>query len=173
MADITTTTVPAVPIIPIHPTFPDLPNEESPEPDTVNSILYSVKKMLGLQPEYEEFDTDIIININNAIMILNQIGVGPDEDFFVIDSEQTYADYLGDGSKETSMVKQYLYLKTRLGFDPPENSSVASSMKEMISELEWRLNVQADLIKKRSSEECDCGLCEKDDAEKEEKIQNG
>ena len=41
------------------------------------SILTSIKKLLGITEDYEQFDTDIIIHINSVFMILTQIGVGP------------------------------------------------------------------------------------------------
>lgn len=113
--------------------------------DIKDSILNSVKKQLGILPEMKEFDQDIIMNINAAILTLKQIGVGPqDEPFLVEDETQTYSDYLGEDSKETSYVKMYLYYKTKLGFDLPQSSIVVETIKTMIAETEWRLNVQVD-----------------------------
>lgn len=110
-----------------------------------DSILESVKKMLGIQSDYEEFDPDIIMNINAAIATLRQIGVGPQEELFMITgSNETYSDFLGEDNKEVPQVKMYLFYKTKLGFDPPQSSLVAESVKEMIREAEWRLNVQVD-----------------------------
>lgn len=110
-----------------------------------DSILESVKKMLGIQSDYEEFDPDIIMNINAAIATLRQIGVGPQEELFMITgSNETYSDFLGEDNKEIPQVKMYLFYKTKLGFDPPQSSLVAESVKEMIREAEWRLNVQVD-----------------------------
>ena len=43
----------------------------------MDSILTSVKKLLGLTEEYAAFDTDLIMHINSVLMILNQMGVGP------------------------------------------------------------------------------------------------
>lgn len=109
-----------------------------------DSILNSVKKLLGILPEQKEFDVDILININSAIAILTQIGVGS-SGFFVENEEDTYNDWLGDSDENwKNMTKMYLFCKTKLVFDPPQNSSVAESMKATISELEWRLNVQND-----------------------------
>ena len=39
-------------------------------------------------------------------------------------------------------VKSYIYLKVRLLFDPPLNSSIIEAIQQSIRELEWRLNVQ-------------------------------
>lgn len=108
-----------------------------------NSILSSVKKLLGLTEDNTEFDIDIIMNINSAITILNQIGVGPNEGFVVTSKEDTYEDWLGD-MKNLQSVKLYLYYKTRLSFDPPTQGSLIETLKEEIRELECRLNYQVD-----------------------------
>lgn len=113
--------------------------------DIKDSILNSVKKQLGILPEMTEFDSDIIMNINAGILTLKQLGVGPQDTPFVVEDEtQTYVDFLGQDSPETSYVKMYLFYKTKLGFDPPQSSIVTESIKAMIAETEWRLNVQVD-----------------------------
>lgn len=113
--------------------------------DIKKSILNSVKKQLGILPEMKEFDPDIIMNINAAILTLKQLGVGPQDDVFTVEDEtQTYDDFLGEGSKETPYVKMYLFYKTKLVFDPPQSSIVAEAIKQNITETEWRLNVQVD-----------------------------
>lgn len=112
--------------------------------DVQESILNSVKKLLGIEPDYTDFDPDILMNINAAIMTLRQLGVGPIEGFMITSADETYEDYLGEGNLETSSVKMYLFYKTKLGFDPPQSSTVMTCIKEAIAELEWRLNVQVD-----------------------------
>lgn len=109
-----------------------------------DSILTSVKKLLGINEECEEFDADILMNINAAIETLRQIGIGPENGFIVYTKDQVYEDYLGEDKLVVNSVKMYLYYKTRLGFDPPTNSSVLEQLKEAIKETEWRLNVQAE-----------------------------
>lgn len=108
------------------------------------SILISIKKLLGITEEYIQFDTDIIMHINSVFMTLHQLGIGPDEGFSISDKSATWGDYLPDGSNLES-VKSYIGLKVRLLFDPPLSSTVMECMKQMISEMEWRLNVQAEL----------------------------
>ena len=109
----------------------------------MNSILTSIKKLLGITEEYEHFDIDIIMHINTALASLTQIGVGPAEGFFIEDSEAAWSDFLGDSQKLES-VKTYVYLKVRLIFDPPASSIMMEAMKRNIEELEWRLNVEVD-----------------------------
>ena len=109
----------------------------------MESILTSIKKLLGIAEDYEHFDSDIIIHINSVFSILTQIGVGSDIGFSISDKTATWSDFISD-STNLEMVKTYVYLKVKLLFDPPLNSSVTNSMEKTISELEWRLNVEVD-----------------------------
>lgn len=109
----------------------------------MESILTSIKKLLGITEDYEHFDADIIMHINSVFMILNQLGVGPKDGFSISDETATWNDYLPDGTN-LEAVKSYIHLKVKLLFDPPLSSSVMESMQHIISELEWRLNVQAE-----------------------------
>lgn len=117
--------------------------------DIMNSILNSVKVQLGIDPESKDFDAEIMMHINSAIMVLRQIGVGPEQGFIVVSSEQTYDDYLGAGSLEMPMVKIYLAKKVKLGWDSNNSSSYfINLLKDEIGELEWRLSTQVDYAKK-------------------------
>ena len=109
----------------------------------MESILTSIKKLLGIAEEYTQFDTDIIIHINSALSILNQLGVGPSEGFMIEDDLATWEDFVSD-NKQIEMVKSYIYLKVKLIFDPPLSSSVMEAYNRQISEFEWRLNVAVD-----------------------------
>lgn len=105
------------------------------------SILTSIKKMLGIEENYNIFDTDIIIHINTIFMTLNQLGVGPSSGFKIEDDSAIWSEYIDEDS-DLEAVKTYIYLKVKLLFDPPLSSSVIEVMKQSIAELEWRLNVQ-------------------------------
>ena len=107
------------------------------------SILISIKKLLGITKEYENFDTDIIIFINTAFSTLNELGVGPEDGFMIEDDSTTWNEYIDD-RKDLNDVQTYIYLRVKLLFDPPLNSSVLESNKQMINQLEWRLNVKAE-----------------------------
>lgn len=109
------------------------------------SILTSIKKLLGIPEEYTHFDTDIMIHINTAIMTLNQLGVGTDEEGFRISSEaDSWSDFIDD-DEYLDAAKTYVYLKVKLVFDPPSSAAVMEAIKESIMEYEWRLNVKADV----------------------------
>lgn len=109
-----------------------------------DSILTSVKKLLGIEEDMDAFDVDILMNINAALFTLKQIGVGSAIGFTVESKNDTFHDFLGDNKKLIDQVKMYLYYKTKLGFDPPTNPSLLESIKAMIQEAEWRLLVETD-----------------------------
>ena len=46
----------------------------------MDSILTSIKKLLGIAEEYEHFDPDIVMYINSAFSVLTQLGVGLKKD---------------------------------------------------------------------------------------------
>lgn len=107
------------------------------------SILDSIKKLLGIPSEVTEFDTDILIHINSVFSILTQLGVGPSSGFSIEDSSAEWSDFIGDDAR-LSDVKSFVYLKTRLLFDPPASSAAMDAMNRIASELEWRINVSVD-----------------------------
>ena len=110
--------------------------------DESNSILTTIKKLLGLTEEDTSFDTDIIVFINSAFTRLNQLGVGPEEIFKITDSTDTWEDFWGTLTP-LPMVIDYIYLKVKRTFDPP-SSSVLSSIDNMIKEYEFELNTFVD-----------------------------
>lgn len=109
----------------------------------MDSILNSTKKLLGLAEDYDAFDQDVIIAINAALFTLTQLGVGPDEGFRISSADEVWSDFIGDAT-DLEAVKEYVYMKSRLAFDPPVNSSVLQALKDMCNEYEFRLNVQVD-----------------------------
>lgn len=109
----------------------------------MDSILTSIKKLLGITEEYTHFDADIVMHINSVFTILCQLGVGPESGFSISDASAVWSDFLPDNSN-LELVKSYMYQKVRLLFDPPQSSALLDAMKQSISELEWRINVQAE-----------------------------
>ena len=122
----------------------------------MESILTSIKKMLGISREDEQFDPDIIMHINTALMDLNQIGVGPPEGFMIEDETSEWSDLIpNDQLARLDGIISYIYLRVKLLFDPPSSSAVIESMNRQIEKLEWRINVAAESI---SKEEIQNGL---------------
>lgn len=103
------------------------------------SILGSTKKVLGLSENYVAFDQDIIMYINTAFSVLNQLGIGPVNGFSISDNTTVWQDY--DVSlNQMNAIQTYIYLKVRMLFDPPGTSYLIEAMNKQIAELEWRLN---------------------------------
>ena len=106
----------------------------------MDSILLSIKKLLGIDALCDHFDTDVIMYINSALSNLTQLGVGPPDGFMVTSNTETWGSLLMD-SKKLEFVKTYVYLKVKLIFDPPSSSSVIDAIDRQIKELEWRIEV--------------------------------
>lgn len=107
------------------------------------SILTSIKKLLGITEEYTHFDADIIMDINSVLMILMQLGIGPTNGFSISDDSAVWSDFLSDATYFES-VKSYVYMKVKLIFDPPQSGTVIGSMEKLISEFEWRCQEEQD-----------------------------
>ncbi len=108
-----------------------------------DSILRSIKKLLGIAGEDDSFDEDIIIHINSAGSYLSQLGVTSFDNFLITDDTAVWSDYILDPSRLAD-IKQYVYFRVRLAFDPPTNSFLVENIKEQMRECEWRINVTVD-----------------------------
>lgn len=122
----------------------NLPENSEDSISVRDSVLLSIKKLVGLDRAYTAFDDDLIIHINSVFTILNQLGVGPKQSFFITGEEDTWSDFFQDTVKQPELVKSYIYLKVRLLFDPPSTGVLHEAMERQISEFEWRLNVECD-----------------------------
>lgn len=111
--------------------------------DISSSILETIKKLIGLDKTYDVFDLDLIVAINSSFMILNQLGIGPDKPFSITDESSTWKDFFGD-EEIFALAKSYIYLRTKLLFDPPASGVLHEAVERQISEFEWRMHVQAD-----------------------------
>lgn len=124
-------------------------NENEEVVDPKNSILTSIKKLLGITESCTDFDTDIIMHINTVLMTLNQLGVGT-EGFQIEDKNAVWSEFV-DPNK-LAATKSYVHLRVKLLFDPPLNSAIIEAIKESIKELEWRLNVRVELESENDEE---------------------
>ena len=107
------------------------------------SILQSIKKTLGIQPEYDVFDEEITMHINSALSNLNQLGIGPPSGFVIAGPEDKWSDLLSDNAKIQN-AKSYIFIKTKLVFDPPTTPHLINAYEEQLKEHEFRLTVSAD-----------------------------
>lgn len=109
-----------------------------------NSILNSVKRSCGgISPDDPHFNEDLIMYANTVFATLNQMGVGPKEGFGIEDERVQWSEYIPDNASLLYFVKTYVGLKTRQKFDPPANSTLAEALKQSITELEWRISIEA------------------------------
>ena len=105
-----------------------------------DSILTSVKKVLGLDEAYDAFDIDIIMHINSALSTVGQLGVGPVDGFSIADATATWDDFL-NGDLSFNDVKSYIYMRVRMLFDPPTNPRLYTAIETQVREVEWRINI--------------------------------
>lgn len=122
----------------------------------MESILNSIKKLLGIAEDYDHFDSDIIMHINSVFATLTQLGVGPEDGFSIDDESAKWEDFLPE-ERMLHSVKSYMFMKVKLMFDPPLSSAVIECTKEQIKELEWRLQVAVDSANIKSEEEIQNG----------------
>lgn len=108
-----------------------------------SSILTDIKRLLGIAEDYTHFDKEITDCINAVLMTLMQLGLGSTEGFLISDNTQTWVDFVGERN-DVAAIKTYVFLNTRLLFDPPSNSFLVEAIKDQLKELAWRLNVQAE-----------------------------
>lgn len=109
------------------------------------SILDSVKKSIGLQPDYTEFDSDLILLINGNLMTLAQNGVGK-EGFRISGRSEMWSDFIGDHS-DVELAKTFVYLRTKIVFDPPTTSAVLDAYKKEAEECLWRCLIQVEEVR--------------------------
>ena len=122
----------------------------------MESILNSIKKLLGIAEDYDHFDSDIIMHINSVFATLTQLGVGSEKGFSINDESEKWEDFLPE-ERMLHSVKSYMFMKVKLMFDPPLSSAVIECTKEQIKELEWRLQVAVDSANTKSEEEIQNG----------------
>jgi hypothetical protein len=110
-----------------------------------NSILDTVKKVLGFESEYTAFDLDITMFINAAFGSLLQLGVGPGSGFLISDNTTLWSQYTTELSY-LGMVQNYIFMSCKLAFDPPATSFGIDAIKNQLLELTWRINIAAETI---------------------------
>lgn len=109
----------------------------------IDSILGSVKKVIGLAEDYRQFDPDLIMHINTAFAVLYQLGVGPKQPFTISGYDETWAEFTTT-QQNIENVRSYVYMKVRMLFDPPSTATMHEAFERQIQEMEWRLNVAVD-----------------------------
>lgn len=103
-----------------------------------DSVLDTVKLSVGIDPSCTDFDEELIMCTNTIFVFLHQMGVGPDTVYSITSNQNKWNEFVYD-VPERECVKSYVGYKARLMFDPPSNSILSNMLKELISELEFRL----------------------------------
>ena len=107
------------------------------------SILATIRTMLGPSEDYEHFDPEIVPHINSALNRLKQLKVGPEEGFMITGADETWEDFF-QGNPVIPMAISYVFYKVKMSFDPPSSSIASEAYNKMISEYEWCMNVDAE-----------------------------
>ncbi len=110
------------------------------------SILKSTKKVLHIGDDDESFDLDIMTHINSAFSTLHDLGVGPLEGFAIEDMEAEWEWFVEDEPVQLSQVKTFVFLHSRLIFDPPTTTYHLNAAQEQLAEITWRLNVRRESV---------------------------
>lgn len=110
-----------------------------------DSILLTIRKLIGGEEEYsseDPFVLNLIIAINTALGVVNQLGVGV-PGFEIEDETATWSDFLADTESKYGVklneVKSLVYMKVRKEFDPPTGSTLMNALDGSIEELTWRI----------------------------------
>lgn len=109
------------------------------------SILKTIKQLVGCPDDFEQFDLDLMIHINSAFATITHLGAGPKEGYRITGVDNKWVEFEEDTQK-LSLIKDYVYIKTHLLFDPPTSGSLMDSLKEQLKEMEWRLYMLYDPI---------------------------
>lgn len=108
----------------------------------MDSILESVKKIIGLERDYDAFDPEIIIHINTVFSNLTQMGIGNKDGFEITGYDEEWGQLELTSKLKTQQVKTYIALKVKSIFDPPSNGNLMEAMNRTLSELEYRLYIE-------------------------------
>jgi hypothetical protein len=104
------------------------------------SILKSTKKLLQIGSDDDSFDLDIMTHINSAFSTLHQVGVGPYAGFAIEDDTANWDEFLDPGPMQ-NQVKSFVFLHSRLRFDPPATPFLINAVQEQLQEATWRISV--------------------------------
>lgn len=109
------------------------------------SILNSIKKLLGLEADYTAFDLDVIMHINSVFFELQMLGVGPAAGFTITDDSKKWSEFIG--ANQIEAVKSFIWIRVKLLFDPPTSSFGIESLTKQAERMAWQLNVQQEGVR--------------------------
>jgi len=103
-------------------------------------ILNDIKTLLGIDETNEDFDNELIIQINSVFALMTDFGYPP----FQIDTTTEWSGYVDSLEGDPlyyAIIKTYIYLKTRIVFDPPQTGPMMEALERVIKEYEWRVQL--------------------------------
>ena len=109
------------------------------------SILTSVKKILGLDERNTDFDEDLVMHTNTVLSILNQMGFGR-EGFYITGSNERWNEFILADEVGIHAIKSWVGLKVRMLFDPPTSGTLAEAINANLKELEWRIYINKNFV---------------------------
>lgn len=108
----------------------------------MENILEDVKSHIGAEGD-TYFDDQVLTHINTVFMIFWQEGImSPNSNAFIASKDTNWSDFITEGNIQG--VKDAMYNRVKMLFDPPQNSNAYEATKNNIDELEWRLNCYSD-----------------------------
>ena len=113
------------------------------------SILLNIREMCDVGKNIDSFDGQLIPLINTFLFRSAQFGVGR-KGFMITGIAETWSDFIPEDSEFYAPVKNYIAIRVKLIFDPPESSALLTALKEEARELEWCLYDEADICKENA-----------------------
>lgn len=108
------------------------------------SILLNIRAMCDVGEDVDSFDGQLIPLINTFLFRSAQFGVGK-KGFTVSGTKETWSDFLEEHAESYAALKNYISIRVKLIFDPPESAALLTALKEEARELEWCLYDEADI----------------------------
>lgn len=119
-----------------------MPNQVTKPEDLILGTIAKMVDADGMEGTNSYYNLDLLVHINTFLIDLYQVGIG--ERGFVITEDTTWEDYLHTDVGYLSAVKDYLYMQTKLVFDPPASSAAQNALKETSERILYRLREQID-----------------------------
>lgn len=105
-------------------------------------IIKDIKTSLGDDPDSDDFSSEQIMFINAALSRLSQLGTNLVQ---IKTGEETWDMLVDEEDKDTiGMIQEYVYISTKLVFDPPTTSGVLSYFQARQQMLEVCIEVNVD-----------------------------
>lgn len=113
--------------------------------DVNESVLNTIKKCLDVDPDNKDFDADILLHINSVLTIMKRLGIIPKTSKRISDDSVTWSQFIPDDSLDVEDIKDYIFLRVKLIFDPPQNQKHTDVLIDTYKEIEFGLMTQNEI----------------------------